>query len=172
MVMVGGCITIPDWQDHQPTYPVPIPTPDPVPDPAPADPDLEGVTWIYGRNISQWPKTIKLTNVRRVGGNIHFDYDRLQDIPAADNVPNPADVNGNVWLVRWFNGIKYCGTFEWLTRGKLWVGFGPAPKYQFDPKPGDRYGIMVSTMARNECDGTVAGGVTYRERSNVVWLTW
>ena len=164
-IALTGCKT--DWWDQLPT---PIPTPQPDPTPAP-DPDLDGVTWIYGRNISEWPMTIKLSNVGHNRKKVWMTYDRLQDIPAADNVPNPCNVNGSIWLIRWFKGVKYCGTFDYLRVGQMSKEFGASPEYQFDPKPGDKFGIMVSTMARAE-NGTVAKGVTYQERSNVFWLVW
>lgn len=133
--------------------------------------------WIYGRNIAHWPVTINLSSAT-VHYNAHkvtVKYDRLQQIPAW-NVPgdknNVTNVNGSIWLIREFEGQWYIGTFEYLRVGQETKEFLTyAPQFQFAPKPGDRIGFMVSTMARAE-DGTVSGGQVYRERSNILWMTW
>ena len=144
----------------------------PKPKPDPPINDLDGCTFYSGRNISEWPQTITLSNARHFWHKVWFTYDRLQQIPVGEKngVPNPDNVNGNIWLIHWHEGVKYCNTFDWLRKGQTEKAFGTGPKFQ--PKPGDKFGIMVSTMARNACNGTVAGGRTYRERSNVFWLTW
>jgi hypothetical protein len=146
----------------------------PKPEPEPKPPtDLDEYTFVWGRDVSKWAKTITISSAGHNRHKIWFEYDRLQDIPIDDTMVNEQNVNGNCWLIREFEGVWYCGTFDWLRKGQMSKEFQcGTPQFKFDPKPGDKFGIMVSTMARNECDGTNAGGVTYRERSNVFWLTW
>ena len=144
----------------------------------------DDLTWIdCVVHVDGWPQTMNISGVRVTPGRIHVDYDRLQYIPRAtdpnNGYPNTENVNGSIWLVyrhaTWDKWVV--GTFDFLRVGQLDKHFGPSPGY-FDPKPGDDYGIMVSTMAR-ATDGTIVWGDPsgssrkhYRERSQVYWLKW
>jgi len=160
---------------------------DPKPEPAPADPSIPdapadpaefpaGIRWVYGKDISGWPVTINLSSATHTRRSVTVRYDRLQDIPAwnvPDDPNNHNNVNGCIWLVREFQGQWYIGTFDYLRVGQTTKEYGAAPQYMFDPRPGDRIGFMVSTMARApKEDGTLAAGVHYRERSNIFWTEW
>jgi len=130
--------------------------------------------WVLGSDISDWPVTINLksADVTHKGGRLHWvtvDYDRLQEIPA--HKKNPHNVNGSLWLIREYQGQWYIGTIDYLRVGQTSKEFASSPSFLFMPKPGDRVGFMVSTVNRSYY-GTVARGVTYRERSNIVWVTW
>ena len=139
----------------------------------------DGAQWVDGRNIEHWPVTIRLKSatVESLLSHRHrvtVAYDRLQDIPAW-NVPgdpnNVHNVNGSLWLLRAFEGQWYVGTIEYLRVGETTKIFDSSPAYRFMPQSGDRVGFMVSTTARQE-NGTIADGVTYQERSHVVWIQW
>ena len=138
--------------------------------------------WIHGTDISHWPETINLRSVtlHRGSGNIHhvtFDYDRLQDIPPyyvpgdSNNVHN---VNGSAWVIREYDGQWYIGTFEYMRVGQRTKEMGFSPAWKLMPRPGDRIGFMLSTINRS-FNGTIVTGdpnSPYRERSNIVWVTW
>ncbi len=141
-----------------------------------------GARWIWGRDISDWPATINLksASVRKVRSNYYqviVDYDRLQDIPkwyVPGDANNRHHVNGSIWLIRQYEGQWYIGTIDYLRVNQKWKNFGASRAYRFVPTPGDKIGFMVSTCARFE-NGTVSHGdpgSPYRERSNIVWITW
>ncbi len=137
-----------------------------------------GTRWIYGADISGWPKTINLTSatIHYGADKVTVTYDRLQEIPpwyVPGDPNNVHNVNGSIWLVREFQGQWYIGTFEYLRVGQQTKEFLTyAPQYRFEPQVGDRIGFMVSTTARNE-PGTVVTGdpdSPYQERSNILWM--
>lgn len=156
-------------QNESPAVAAPAPDGSADPNEFPA-----GIRWVYGRDIASWPVTINLSSATHTRKSVTVRYDRLQDIPAwyvPGDPNNHNNVNGCIWLVREYQGVWYIGTFDYLRVGQMTKDFGPAPNYMFDPRPGDRIGFMVSTMARAE-DGTYANGQVYRERSNIYWTTW
>lgn len=136
-----------------------------------SDPEFpDGTQWIYGKDVSGWPRTINITSASHDRRSVTLEYDRLNEIPRWDADHNRAqNVNGNIWLIRQYNGVWYISTFDYLRVGQTTKAFGPGPLFR--PQEGDKIGFMVSTMARAE-NGTVARGVTYQERSNIFWTTW
>ena len=160
--------------------------PKPKPNPPLDLPD--GTQWVFGFDIDGWRETMKLTNAQLTPkgfdgkGNplwqvYGLDYTRLQDIPryyVPGDPNNVYNVNGSVWLIREFKGQWYCGTIDYLRVGQREKEFAINDAFLLDPKPGDRVGFMVSTMNR-KYDGTIVTGdpeSPYRERSNIVWITW
>ncbi len=142
----------------------------------------DGTQWVHGRNITHWPEIFTMHGAtvhphpNGVNHRVTLSYSGLQDIPAW-NVPgdpnNVHNVNGNVWFVREFRGQWYIGTFEYLRVGQTNKDMSASPAWMFMPESGDWLGFMVSTLARHPKEnGTIADGVTYQGRSNIVWVTW
>jgi hypothetical protein len=139
-------------------------------------PSLNQCTFIDGSNISGWSQTINITsfNVVHKGSGIwnsSFNYTRLCDISAHEinGKPNPDNINGCCWFVRKYEGVWYCGTYDYLRVCQKEKEFHTAPAYKMMPKKGDDVGLVISTINRSY-NGTVVGSTTYRERSNIYWL--
>lgn len=127
------------------------------------------IKWLH-TDVSSWPVTASLTaNVDR--GWINFPYSKSRTWPAVNGV------NANPWvIVKWTDGRWYAATFEWLRFGQTSKPVGvldgsrgdhikKPPLSNWRPHSGERFGIMVSGLAR---DGTR----NVLERSNVVMVTW
>ena len=127
------------------------------------------IKWLH-TDVSSWPVTASLTaNVAR--GWINFPYSKSRTWPAVNGV------NANPWvIVKWTDGRWYAATFEWLRFGQTSKPVGvldgsrgdhikKPPLSSWRPHSGERFGIMVSGLAR---DGTR----DVLERSNVVMVTW
>ncbi|MBN2301618.1 MAG: hypothetical protein JXN60_03780 [Lentisphaerae bacterium] len=130
-----------------------------------ADPaELVGITWIYGCDISSWPKTITLT-AEGGGHYVYLHYDVMQNWPPWNN--NEYNVNGSCWVVFTYNGVKYASTFDYLRVGqvKKEAPVIPTPSGTWRPSSGETVGFMVSGMARD-------ARRTVNERSNVYYTIW
>ena len=128
------------------------------------------IHWLH-TNVSDWPQTAALSaNVG--GGVIHMPYDKARVWFAKDGV------NANPWVFVNLNGQWYAATFEYLRHGQVSKpmdvlaktgGMGDhikvAPLSGWRPRSGERIGLMVSGLARNQLRNV-------RERSNVVMVTW
>ena len=123
-------------------------------------------------DITGWSETATL-NAHVGGGTISMPYSKSQVWPARDGV------NANPWAIVNINGQWYAGTFEYLRAGQTAKpmgvlaktgGFGDhfkvAPLSSWTPRSGERFGIMVSGLAR----GTSLRNV--QERSNISMVTW
>lgn len=127
------------------------------------------ITWLH-TDVSSWPVTASLT-ASVDGGWIKFPYSKSSVWPAVNGV------NANPWvIVKWTDGRWYAATFEWLRFGQTSKPVGvldgsrgdhikKPPLSNWRPHSGERFGIMVSGLAR---DGTR----NVLERSNVVMVTW
>jgi hypothetical protein len=102
------------------------------------------------------------------GGKVRLDYDKAKVWRDVEGV------NANPWILVKYNGQWYAATWEWLRTGqtlkdmggKSWGGhIKREPLSSWEPKSGETYGLMVSTMAR---DARRNG----KERSQVVWVKW
>lgn len=141
----------------------------------------KGTIWLGHPDISGWKKTATL-NFRRAGTAYFFDYDKRTVWPGrGKSGADGKDVNANAWIIVEAvpgSGQFYAVTFEWLKPGgclpkKLnamplgtYIKRSPTFPSNWHPKPGQRYGVMVSGLARFPGDRTVL------ERSNVVWEQW
>ncbi len=127
------------------------------------------ITWLH-TDVSSWPVTASLT--ASVGGGwINFPYSKARVWPAVNGV------NANPWvIVKWTDGRWYAATFEWLRFGQASKPVGvldgsmgdhikKPPLSNWRPHSGERFGIMVSGLARD-------GNRNVLERSNVVMVTW
>ena len=163
VLFITGCES--DNDDKEPEFPV-------------------GAQWIYGPDISAWPKTITLnsatvTPIRADYFRIEVEYEGLQELPAWFQRPDPRgynneNVNGTIWLIRNFQGQWYVGSIDYLRVGQTVKTFAVHPSFLIAAQPGEQLGVMISTVSR-EWDGTRVDGdpnSPYRQRSNVYWTTW
>ena len=126
------------------------------------------IKWL-GTDVSGWPVTASLS-ARVGGGAINMPYSKSRVWPAMDGV------NANPWAIVNINGQWYGGTFEYLRHGQTSkpVGvldgskgdhFKASPLSSWTPRSGERFGLMVSGLAR--------GGLhNVKERSNISMVTW
>ena len=133
-------------------------------------PDLSGVRWLH-TDVSGWSETVSLRSVRVSGGTITLDYDKAKSWPGRDHAG--AYVNANPWIFVHRDGTWYAGTWEWLRHGQTSKSvrsvngdhIKKSPLNSFSPRSGERYGFMVSGLARDRARNV-------RERTNVVMVTW
>jgi hypothetical protein len=132
--------------------------------------DLANVVWLH-TDVSAWPVTADLRSVTIAGGTITLDYDKATVWPAKR--PVSSEVNANPWVFVKFDGLWHAGTFEWFRRGQTSKPVAVVngdhikqnPLQRFSPRSGERYGFMVSGLARS-------GVRNVMERSQVVMVTW
>ena len=127
------------------------------------------IHWLH-TDVSSWPVTASLS--ASVGGStINMPYSKAKVWPSVDGV------NANPWvIVKWTDGQWYAATFEWLRSGQTSKPKGvldgskgdhikKPPLSSWRPSSGERFGIMVSGLARTETRNV-------KERSNVSMVTW
>ena len=131
--------------------------------------DIPAGTRFLHSDVSAWPVTASLS-AGVSGGTIHMPYDKATAWPAVDGL------NANPWAIVNLDGQWYAATFEWLRHGQTSkpVGvlngskgdhFKVAPLSGWRPRGGERFGLMVSGLARS-------AERNVRERSNVSWVVW
>ena len=147
---------------------------DPVTPPAPPPPpesDIPAGTQFLHTNVSGWAVTAKL-EASVSGGQIRMPYDKARAWPAVDGC------NANPWAIIQIGGQWYAATFEYFKHGQTSkpVGvldrsggkgdhFKRPPLSSWTPKHGERFGLMVSGLAR-------ASARNVKERSQVVMVVW
>ena len=129
--------------------------------------EITGTVKFLNTDVSSWPVTASL-NASVGGGKVNLPYSKARVWPAADGV------NANPWVFVNLNGQWYAATWEYLRSGqtvkdmsgKSWgEHIKVAPLSSWEPRPGERFGLMVS--------GLVRGGLSnVKERSNVSMVTW
>ena len=126
------------------------------------------ITWLHA-DVSNWPVTSSL-NASVGGGAISMNYDKARVWPQRDGV------NANCWVIVNLNGQWYAATFEYLRPGQTSKPVGVlngamgdhikvSPLNKWRPSSGERFGIMVSGLARSQLRNV-------QERSNIVMVTW
>ena len=129
--------------------------------------EITGTVKFLNADVSNWAVTASL-NASVSGGKVTLNYNKARVWPAADGV------NANPWVFVNLNGQWYAATWEYLRSGqtlkdmsgKSWgEHIKVAPLSSWEPRPGERFGLMVS--------GLVRGGLSnVKERSNVSMVTW
>ena len=129
--------------------------------------EITGTVKFLNADVSNWAVTASL-NASVSGGKVTLNYNKARVWPAADGV------NANPWVFVNLNGQWYAATWEYLRSGqtlkdmsgKSWGDhIKVAPLSSWEPRPGERFGLMVS--------GLVRGGLSnVKERSNVSMVTW
>lgn len=130
--------------------------------------EIDGpIHWLH-TNVSSWPVTSSMH--ASVGGTINFPYSKANVWPAVDGV------NANPWVIVKMDGQWYAATFEWLRKGQTSKPRGVldgsmgdhikvSPLNRWRPHSGERFGIMVSGLARTQMRNV-------RERTNISMVTW
>lgn len=129
---------------------------------------FSGVKWL-ATDVSGWSQTASLS-ASITGSEIKMNYNKSRVWPAVDGV------NANPWAIVNIGGKWYAGTFEWLRYGQTSKPkavldgskgdhFKKAPLSSWQPQAGERFGIMVSGLARTSTRNV-------KERSNVSMVTW
>ena len=129
--------------------------------------EITGTVKFLNTDVSNWPVTASL-NASVGGGKVNLPYSKARVWPASDGV------NANPWVFVNLGGQWYAATWEYLRQGqtmkdmsgKSWgEHIKVAPLSSWEPRPGERFGLMVS--------GLVRGGLSnVKERSNVSMVTW
>lgn len=126
------------------------------------------IKWL-NTDVSGWSQTASL-NASVSGGTIHMPYDKAKVWPSVDGL------NANCWAIVNIGGQWYAATFEYLRSGQtskpvgvlngsLGDHFKVSPLSGWRPSSGERFGVMVSGLAR--------GGLrNVKERSNISMVTW
>ena len=174
---------------------------EPPPNPPPTDPpppsgnapviDLKAVKWLH-TDISDWAETSQITDVTNKQGpaadqgTVCFPHTKAGQWPTFDNGTG----EGNVLVFGQVNGKWYAACAEWLKPKQVckrftaqigppaddnW-GIGPHtkkdPLASWAPKPGEWYGLMVSTRSRDSKRSVDAQGREVLERSNLYLSRW
>lgn len=144
---------------------------------APEQVDINNVEWNNNSaDVSGWAETGVLSDVYFTGNTINFPYDKTNVWPETPYLSPPVNVVGNPWLFFWKNGQWHAYTWEWLGAGRIskdggaaycpgQVGGAGPIWYNFRPTAGDRYGLMISGLAR-------LGARNVDERTNIFMFTW
>ncbi len=126
------------------------------------------IKWLH-TDVSSWPVTASLS-ARVSGGTINMPYSKSKSWHAVGGL------NANPWAIVNIGGQWYAGTFEYFRYGQSSkpVGvldgskgdhFKVSPLNSWRPRSGERFGIMISGLARSNSRNV-------KERSNVSMVTW
>lgn len=145
-----------------------IPAPPPTDTEVPAD--FAGVVWLHA-NVSGWSQTGTLSSVTLTDTTITLDYNKANVWPGV--YIDGAYMNANLWVFVNLDGTWYAATWEWMKVGQITKNLYAVngdhikvpPLDTWSPVSGERYGFMVSGLARSSQRNVY-------ERTNVVMLTW
>ncbi len=133
--------------------------------------DISSVKWLH-TDVSKWPVTSTLKSVGKVGNNLfRLDYDKADVWPGVGS----KNINANPWVLIKKDGKWYAATWEWLRKGQTVKSLQAVdgshikrdPLKEWHPKVGEKYGFMVSGLARD-----MAHFKNVQERTNILWYTW
>ena len=132
--------------------------------------DLRKLKWLH-TNISDWPVTKKLREVRVSATHITLDFEDPTSWPAYTT--DGGVIMGNPWIILKYQGTWYAATWEWLRHGQT-TKFRYAvngdhikkpPLNNWSPVPGETYYFMAAGLSRfNERN--------VRERTSIVAIEW
>ncbi|HUL74652.1 MAG TPA: hypothetical protein VLT86_16195 [Vicinamibacterales bacterium] len=160
--------------------PAPGPTPPPGGSVAPGDQlDLRTVVYVLGPNISTWAQTSTVTSTTTQDHSLCINHTKQGQWPTVPFFGDPGTlIEGNQWIFANINGTWYGGAGDWLRPGQACKDVTAAnigsdgfynwePLKSWSPRPGETFGLAVSTPARAWPDMR-----TVDERSNVVLVKW
>lgn len=163
-----------------PAPPPPPPAPEPTPTPPPPADELNLgiVNIVLGPQVASWPQTSTITNARTGGSQLCINHTYLGRWPTVGFFDTGAPIEGNQWIFANIGGQWYGGAGEWIRPGQECksvdadtIGidaFAGRPGLgSWRPKPGETFGVMVSTPAR-----AWPSMRTTDERSNIVFVQW
>ena len=143
--------------------------------PPPIADDLGNVIW-DDTDVSGWEETGTLSSVTVRGEEYCLDYDKTNTWPAVAPFPEwDAVIVGNPWIFAYRGGAWHGATTEWFGEGRTCKGtdtLNPSSNSigflkNFIPVPGEKYGFMVSAVARQ-----TSSVRSVSERTNVLMKTW
>ena len=164
-----------------PPPPAPEPPPTPAP-PAPADElDLSRVRVMLGpSHIGSWPQTSTVINAYSGNGQLCVNHTHLGRWPAIPFFDTGALIESNQWVFANINGQWVGGAADWVRPNQeckavdaqsigrdAFYSDNMEPLRSWVPKPGEVFGVMVSTPAR-----AYPNMLSTNERSNVVLIRW
>lgn len=123
-------------------------------------------------DVKNWPKTINFKEVNFGGTQIHFNFSKSNGWVQGDIGGGSMSV-ANGWILQRINGKVTATTFEYFRPNQTSKGAAAlynlvadqgGKKSPFTLKKGETYGIMLSTLARNNYRTT-------NERSNILLFT-
>lgn len=150
--------------------------------------DLRKVIWVKGPNISSWGETSRITAVRIGGGQICVEHTKLGVWPPVQFFDDPSTfAEGNFGFCA---NSKYMangdGRDQWYCAAAFWNRSGQScksetaetlrdtwylpteePMHSWVPRPGEPFGIYMTTPARFWPDMR-----TVDERTNILLMTW
>ena len=126
------------------------------------------IKWLH-TDVSSWAETASL-HASIGSSTINMPYSKSKVWPEVDGV------NANPWVIVNMDGQWYAATFEWLRYGQtskpravldgsLGDHIKVSPLNRWRPHSGERFGIMVSGLARTSMRNV-------KERSNISMVTW
>lgn len=118
-------------------------------------------------DVAKWPRTISLSAVRvNKGGKISFDFKKDTPWQSVDIGSGPSIAN--VWVLQKVGGKVVASTLDYLRPNAptkdypgVFVHAGEKLIPPFSFRSGETYGIMITTLARNNFRTT-------NERSNII----
>ncbi len=140
---------------------------------APSSVDISTAVFEESPEVATWQRTGRVTGVSADNNLINVSYDKATVWPEESN--EGAVAVGNPWIFIWRNGAWHTQTFSWLRPGQtgkdindiLCGGIGGAQTMgDFVPVPGEKYGFMVSGVARS------GGNRNISERTDIFMYTW
>jgi hypothetical protein len=142
--------------------------------------DLRSVTIVLGAaNIANWAVTSQVTSTTQVDHSLCINHTMQGQWPTVPFFGDPSTpIEGNQWIFANIGGQWYGGAGDWLRPGQGCKDVTAAnigsdgfynwePLRSWSPKPGETFGLMVSTPARLWPDMS-----TVDQRSNVVLVKW
>ncbi len=166
-----------------PAAPPPAPElPPPPAPPASADElDLNAARVVLGpTHVSSWPQTSTIINARVGGGQLCVNHTHLGRWPQILFFDTGAYIEANQWVFASVGGQWVGGAGEWVRPGQeckvvdaqtigrdAFSANHMEPLRSWMPRPGEVFGVMVTTPARAWPNMT-----STNERSNVVLIRW
>lgn len=171
----------------KPPAPEPEPPPAPAPPPPPPSPappppadelNLNTVNIVLGPDVRSWPQTSTIIGARTGGSQLCINHTHLGRWPTVGFFDTGAPIEGNQWVFANIGGTWYGGAGEWIRPGQECkavdadtIGvdaFAGRPGLgSWRPRPGEVFGVMVSTPAR-----AWPSMRTIDHRSNIVFVRW
>jgi hypothetical protein len=136
-------------------------------------PRLSDISWLH-TNVSGWTQTSTITAIVFFKDAVEVKHTMAGKWPTFKNEKGKL-IEGNPWVIGFFEGKWYAATYEWLEKGqtKKYVtadDIGEHTKkeplrYKWNPQPGEVVGFMISGTARDN-------NRTAQERSDIVFVKW
>jgi hypothetical protein len=131
-------------------------------------------------HIGSWPQTSTVINAYSGNGQLCVNHTRLGRWPTIPFFDTGALIESNQWVFANINGQWVGGAADWVRPNQeckavdaqsigrdAFYSDNMEPLRSWVPKPGEVFGVMVSTPAR-----AYPNMLSTNERSNVVLIRW